>query len=90
MCYQPNRNGDGIKIRQNALDARRALRNLLGHYADAEFLFNHFPGHGAAFRNKFEIVLGQCETKFVQTGNAGLDAMNDPLMKIDAFVGWEE
>ena len=40
MRHEPNGYGDGIKIRKNALNTQRALRDLFGHYANAEPMFN--------------------------------------------------
>ena len=72
MGYEPNWDHYRIKVGKNALDARRAVPNVFDHHADAQPLFNQFPGHGAAFRDQFEIFLRQREANLVQTSKQSI------------------
>ncbi len=68
MGHEPNRDGDGIEVRQNALDARRLVCHVLRHNADSQSVLDHFPGHCAVLRGQPEIVLLERESHLVQTG----------------------
>ncbi len=68
MGHEPNRDGDGIEIWQNALDARRLVCHVLRHEADPESELDHFPGYRAILRGQSEIVLFERESHLVQTG----------------------
>ena len=56
MGYQPNRDRYRIEIGKNALNVRRAVANFLDHHANAQPLSNQLPGHGATFRDQFDLL----------------------------------